>query len=340
MPLSSLLRPARAALTATALAATALSASAFDQLVVFGDSLSDTGRLASLSASLNLPGIGTVPSAPYVDGRFSNGKVAVEYLAGSLGLGAGQTLNYAYGGATSGAFNAHFGIDELVDPGLTAAALPLRTTGLQSQLGMYQSDLAAAGKSASSSALYMVWGGANDFLYADPSVYVSQAAAMTFIQGVVTNMVGTVQTLYAMGARDFLLPTLPDLGITPRAIDSGAFVSGGATKLSFAFNSALLGAYDKLALALPDEHFHTFDTFTASRLAANGFANATEACLTTGDGTGCAGYMFFDDVHPTTATHRILGLQMAAAVPEPASMLMMGLGLLALLGLSTGRRAR
>lgn len=341
MPMSTpcLPRAARSVLVTAALTATALSAAAFDQVVVFGDSLSDTGRLAALSSGLNLPGIGTVPSTPYVDGRFSNGLVAVEYLAQSLGLGAAIT-DYAYGGATSGKLNAHFGIDELLDPDLTAAALPLRNTGLQSQVGMFQADLAAAGKSASSSALYVVWGGANDFLYADPSVYVSQAAAASFIEGVVTNMVGTVQALYALGARDFLLPTLPDLGITPRTLAAGSFVSGGATALSGAFNAALVGGYQSLALLLPDEHFHYFDTYEASRTARAGFANSTEACLATGDAASCAGYMFFDDIHPTTATHAILGAQMAAAVPEPSAMLLMAAGVLVLLGRSARRQRR
>jgi phospholipase/lecithinase/hemolysin len=46
--------------------------------------------------------------------------------------------------------------------------------------------------------------------------------------------------------------------------------------------------------------------------------------------------MFFDDIHPTTATHALLGQQMLAAVPEPQTMLMMAVGVAALLGL--GRR--
>ncbi|MEK8052331.1 SGNH/GDSL hydrolase family protein [Ideonella sp. DXS22W] len=336
MPLSTLFRPV---LAAAVIASAAMPASAFDQVVVFGDSLSDTGRLAALSSTLNLPGIGTVPASPYVDGRFSNGMVAVEYLAQSLGL-SGALTNYAYGGATSGLLNAHFGIDELIDPGLTAAALPLRNTGIQSQVGMFQADLAAAGKSASSSALYVVWGGANDFLYAPAEVYQSQAAAISFIQGVVGNLVSSVQTLYAMGARNFLLPTLPDLGITPRTMDLGAIESGGATSLSWVFNTVLVNTYKGLASALPDERFYAFNTFLASRDARASFANTSEACIATGDAKDCLGYMFFDDIHPTTATHAMLGAQMAAAVPEPHGVLLMALGALVLLGHSARRQRR
>ena len=70
-----------AALAVAALALTPSPASAFDELVVFGDSLSDTGNA----------------------GRFSNGPVWVEGVANGLGLSvrpseAGGT-NYAIGGA-------------------------------------------------------------------------------------------------------------------------------------------------------------------------------------------------------------------------------------------------
>ena len=48
--------------------------------------------------------------------------------------------------------------------------------------------------------------------------------------------------------------------------------------------------------------------------------------------------MFFDDIHPTTATHQVLGNLMAASVPEPASMLLMALGVVGVFGWS--RRAK
>ena len=72
---------AAAALALTPLSAGASEAVPFDALVVFGDSLSDTGNA----------------------GRFSNGPVWVEGLAESLGLSARPSqaggLNYAIGGA-------------------------------------------------------------------------------------------------------------------------------------------------------------------------------------------------------------------------------------------------
>src|SRR6478736_5079425 len=69
----------------------------FNNLVVFGDSLSDVGNIAA-QPFINTPG-------PYYwNGRFSNGPVYAETLATGLGLpalansAAGGT-DYAYGGA-------------------------------------------------------------------------------------------------------------------------------------------------------------------------------------------------------------------------------------------------
>ena len=79
-----------------------LAASDISQLVIFGDSLSDTGNLGSV--------IGGIP-APYFNNRISNGPVAVETLSAKfndtanaslhlLGLNAGH--NYAVAGAKAG----------------------------------------------------------------------------------------------------------------------------------------------------------------------------------------------------------------------------------------------
>ena len=71
----------------------------FDEIIVFGDSLSDTGNVFISS--------GGPPSPPYFDGRFSNGPVTVERVADRLGLPAPSPsliggTNFARGGAETG----------------------------------------------------------------------------------------------------------------------------------------------------------------------------------------------------------------------------------------------
>ncbi len=53
------------------------AASAYSDIFVFGDSLSDSGNVFAAT--------GGFPPAPYYDGRFSNGPTYAEDLAGMLG---------------------------------------------------------------------------------------------------------------------------------------------------------------------------------------------------------------------------------------------------------------
>lgn len=53
--------------------------SSLSDLLVFGDSLSDGGNSKVISNTAT-GGAATLPQPPYLDGRFSNGLVAAEYL--------------------------------------------------------------------------------------------------------------------------------------------------------------------------------------------------------------------------------------------------------------------
>lgn len=328
MLLQSNLRAAGAALAAgLALASAPVSAvvvmapAPFSRVIAFGDSLSDTGNFLALTASLPAYFPTPLPQAgDYSAGRFSNGAVAVERLANGLGV---ALQNYAYGGAKSG----------------TGGKLP--NTGLQSQLGLFTSSL--GGAAADPNALYFVWGGANDLREITPATFAST------ITSTINNLTGIVGSLYQLGARNFLLPNLPDIGLTPEARSGGQAVMGGATFASETFNNGLAAAYGALANSLTGEHFSYFDVMAAQRTLTlgspgNGFSNVDQACFT-GDigvpGTQCADasrYLYWDKIHPTAATHALLGAQMLAAVPEPQTMLLMVVGGLSLLGVARRRQ--
>lgn len=289
----------------------------YTSLYVFGDSLSDPGNLFALAGQ---------PGAPYVDGRFSNGPVAAEYLASRMQLGAGQVFNFAYGGAETGLNGA------LGSP-----------TGVTSQVNTYTSML--AGSQADPTGLYMVWAGANDLLSLFSGPPPSDAQVNSAVANAVSNLAGAVGTLYQAGARDFLLPLLPDLGATPR-LNGSPLVSAGASALSTSFNLALLGAYNALGAnpAVQGEQFFVFNTPAAQAAAATALVqaggNATNACLGAAPAPACTGFFYFDDIHPTTAMHEVLagGLAAAANVPEPGSLLLAGTAVAALLSASSRRR--
>jgi phospholipase/lecithinase/hemolysin len=65
--------------------------------------------------------------------------------------------------------------------------------------------------------------------------------------------------------------------------------------------------------------------------SAYGFTNTTTSALDDGVVSG-AGYLFWDDVHPTTVGHQFIGdLAFAAVVPEPGSLTLLATGAVVLL---------
>lgn len=317
------------------LATSVAGATTFSQVVAFGDSLSDNGNLQDLVG---------VPAAPYWNGRFSNGAVAVEVLAAGL---ATTLDDRAYGGATSGYYH---GPSDYVGGAYTGDLFNLTgvKTGLRGQVDSYL-GLDKNTNGVDSSALYVVWAGANDFEY----LGATEAVAVQTI----TNLVTSVAKLYGAGARNFLLPNLPDLGITPLALGLNEVIPGysaAASGLSEMFNVRLGQAYTGLQWTLNDPMLSliSFDVMARQRAvafnpAAFDFSNVTTPCYAGEPGGAelslcpdATGYFYFDRLHPTAAAHALLGSQMLAAVPEPASMLLMAVGTLGLLGLSARRRQR
>jgi cholinesterase len=277
-------------------------ADSYSAVFAYGDSLSDNGNLFAA--------IG-YPPAPYFNGRFSNGPVAVEQLAAQLGA---PLIDFAWGGATTGLGNQ---IDGGSQTSLGALSLP----GMLAELAKYPVPPALI-----PSSLFLVWGGANDF---------ETGGSPTVAAGNIDSIVATLQ---ADGATHILVPGLPDLGLTPEFSGAGA---AAATAYTNAFNTALLAG-------LPPGATY-FDTFAflngiEANPAAYGITNVTTPCFDAVAMTVCSDpsqYLFWDDIHPTTSTDAILAAQFDAAVttPEPSSILLLGSGIAAMAGLLRRRRA-
>ncbi len=319
------MKPVRTLLAAAlALAAAPSFAQTYSQTVFFGDSLTDSGHFRP--ALVQVAG----PSGAII-GKFTAnpGLVWSEYLADFYGTHATSDnqggTNYAIGGARVGVNTT-----ATLAPGFT-----LPVASLSTQVGNY---LAANGGRANANALYTVWGGANDLF-----AVAAGAPATATIGAAVTSQVGIVGTLKAAGARYILVPTIPDLGLTPSARAQGAAAQGLFTQLSSNYNNALFGGLASAGLrVIPLDTFHLFQEVAANPLSF-GFSNITgTACqpqitaqsLTCSPGTfvtpnAATTYAFADGVHPTPAAHEIIadyavsvleGPRLIASLPNSASM--------------------
>lgn len=308
-------------------------AASFSALYTFGDSLSDVGDSPFAVRSLNktLGGIcdPAHPCPPYDGGRISNGPVASERLAVALfGDGKVTTDNfrsYAIAGATSG-------IGNYGDGGHATSTGIFGLPGMRDEVSGYLGNL--NGAQADPNALYMVWGGANDFLATDSPTVAAQ------------NVAGYVSELAAAGARHFFVPNLPDLGATPSSIDNGPAFQAAARDFSLTFNSALDAQLNHLDGQFPPADIFRFDTFSFVNSiiqdpAGHGLTDVTHSCLGGIGGlipcSDAGQHLFWDDFHPTTQADLLLAAAFATAVPEPEIFAMLVAGLF-ILGLASARR--
>ena len=260
----------------------------YSNIYVFGDSLSDTGRLFEV--------IG-IPAEPYFEGRSSNGKVWVEYLSEKLNLTYNPQTNYAWSGATTGTTN------------IWSEFFPdAELWGMQQQIDHYLEN----NTSADPNGLYIVWGGGNDFMG-------KLTGHQELITAGITNIVTTVGKLRQHGVQHLVVMNMPDLGKTPRVVASG--YSAAMTELTMAFNQVLaenLQPFNVIQVDLPAISTMLSDTETFLNPVTLGINNFTDMCFDSSTGTVCQTHNFFwDDIHPTTKVHLALASILYSAVAKP-----------------------
>ena len=280
----------------------------YTSIVVFGDSLSDTGNVAHLTQAKYGIRVPSPLGGDYTDGRFTDGAdtlppsfnykgVWVEQLAAMLpskpviknSLDGGT--NYAYGFADNGAGMAPltFGPGDAFSVNINNIALQIST-------------YLATKPKITNKTLFVIWGGANDLLGATSTEDVVDAAII---------QAANVQHLIEAGATQIIVPNLPPLGLIPR-LNGSPLTAAPATEASVLYNSVLRAGLTIVQLAnlwrrVQIFQLDVFSLFNKVVASPTSFLLANVTTMSQGIVTANPDtYLFWDDLHPTTRGHDIL----------------------------------
>jgi phospholipase/lecithinase/hemolysin len=292
----------------------------FSRIVVFGDSLSDTGNVRERTSSKS-SGVIDYPSHTfnYDNGRFTNDSetdpgsntyigVWHEQLARTfLGLpvasnSLGGGLNYAFGGATT-MDGTHEEIQEtfLGDISITI-----------DDMGKQMDDYFAA-HVIDPTALYIVWGGSNDLRNDD---------SPTSVSATVGRVDALISRLATAGAQYIMVPNVSPLGDVPKYSGTPKVIT--SNEAASEYRTELASSLDALQITLGTQGFNPIiyrpDMWADSvRIFSNGprfgFLNLTESAQDAD--VNPDQYIFWDEVHPTTAAHYRLALTAFNSIVNP-----------------------
>lgn len=194
-----------------------------DKLVVFGDSLSDQGNLKSL--------LRIFPKDPYFAGRFSNLYNWVDYLQQMTDI---SVQNWAVGGAVSSQFlDLEFNNKTLFEK-LKRRARALASGSVNKAIKRYQKKSLQDGRIFDAdSTLFSIWIGGNDYVSiietdTDADIFLDlpndqRIGSEMVIRRITKNIVSNIKSLYELGARNFIVGNLPDLGKAPMILDNTSY---------------------------------------------------------------------------------------------------------------------
>jgi len=261
----------------------------YDNIYVFGDSYCDVGNIFLATA-------GAEPPFPYYNGRFSNGPIWIERVAGSLGLPMKPSL----AGGTDYAFGGAFATAPQAIPGGTIPSVP-------QQVELY---LSQNGGKADPKALYILEGGGNDILDATGG----SPEALGF--QIALALAESELLLRRAGAKHFVIPNLFDVGLLPAGQANADFDHRAVVAANKSLNDLL--AFEQF---LEGIHILRLDVFRLiNSVKADpthfGFTDITNPCLTT---TVCSDpdhTLFWDTHHPTVFGHDFFAVNLEVVLAQ------------------------
>jgi outer membrane lipase/esterase len=284
-----------------------------NRFVTFGDSLSDPGNAYVETGGFVIRPFAPVPAAPYLIGRFrfTNGPTWIEQLANAFRLPRsgrpallrpGIYTNYAFGAARA------------------------RLDGPFDLRGQLELFLDGFDNVAAPATLYVLWIGANDLRDAFEAFVVEMDPdrAVSILEEAIRATADSIQQLYAVGARSFLILNLPNIGDTPALRDAGPEARALGRQLAEGYNAGLELALDELDNLLSDIVIVPLDVFAIlDEVVADpdlaGLKNVTDSCITPEVIIGAIcrrprKFLFWDFIHPTRTAHKYLSEQAQASL--------------------------
>ena len=310
-------------------------AQSFGSVVVFGDSLSDSGNRGNLARQ-------TWPGLPAGSSFTTNpDPVAAEIVARAFGVSGEPSLaggpNYAWGGAC-------------MNPrGPCPSAVPT----VAAQIEQYLSS--RAGGRADPNALYSVWGGVNDIVSTVTRNPTDPRQAGIDTVAAAAAAVAHVRRLRDAGARYVVVYNLPDIGLTPFAAGQPAPVRGALSTLIGAYNRALAaGLREREEGIVPIDVFALFNE-VAEDPESYGFSDiAGTACPAGSSSIACGprdsdyrwpwtyapganlSHVFADARHPGGAAHAMVASAVTSTLAAPVQVSLAGEGGVELAGIHRG----
>lgn len=162
--------------------------------------------------------------------------------------------------------------------------------------------------------LVTLWAGANDLLQLRSPL------------NAVFNIDFALENLYLAGGRNFLVPNLPDIGSSPSLV-SDPVASEGATFWTLAYNTSLENTLHDFNERHTDVDLFFLDVFTLFEHYPVGTPEWLEL-------------FWVDGFHPSSLGHQRIfeaALAMVEPVPEPATLLLFGIGIVGLIGVRLSR---
>lgn len=289
-----------------------------DDLIVFGDSLSDVGNI--FQASNN-----TIPDPTiYYKGRYSNGRNYVDFLADIISVNVSTANVYAWGGATTN--------NDYIAGGSTFLQVPVPS--VNEQVAEYIDGLPHTLVPVfRNTTQYVVFAGFNDYWFwanRGTGVNLTDNYILDQVADLVTsNLLSSVNCLLSVGATRIVVGDLPPMVDLPDAADNKTDDQLYAyeyltAKHNFLLKEKIEALTEVTALLEVRPTVRVFSAYAMYKeLIADApwsgyLAAPTVPCLDSNN-TMCQdpfAFMGFDLYHPTTQTHHRLAQVVLAAMTD------------------------